>query len=222
VEELYDAPSTEHATLPVVALRHAYDRKAPMKEEGSTTVCVVVLHDGKIHSANLGDSGFMLVRGGEIVYETEPQQHGFNYPFQLMYSTEERQMANSDTPEMAVSMTHDAELGDVVILASDGLWDNVGNSELLSIIEKMASVPQSPTNEDLEEVMDDVFAEALESAEEGDKGSLFGIFSSIQSSVEELRVMRATRAATEEEGSQEVSQHELNPVAIPQTTPNLL
>lgn len=37
----------------------------------------------RLHTANLGDSGFLVVRGGEVVHRSDEQQHYFNTPFQL-------------------------------------------------------------------------------------------------------------------------------------------
>ena len=52
---------------------------------GSSTACIVVLdrQSHQLHTANLGDSGFLLVRGGEVVHRSDEQQHYFNTPFQL-------------------------------------------------------------------------------------------------------------------------------------------
>lgn len=36
-----------------------------------------------LHSANLGDSGFMVVRQNDVVFKSPSQQHSFNFPFQL-------------------------------------------------------------------------------------------------------------------------------------------
>lgn len=52
---------------------------------GSSTACIVVLdrQSHQLHTANLGDSGFLVVRGGEVVHRSDEQQHYFNTPFQL-------------------------------------------------------------------------------------------------------------------------------------------
>lgn len=52
---------------------------------GSSTACIVVLdrRSHRIHTCNLGDSGFLVVRGGEVVHRSDEQQHYFNTPFQL-------------------------------------------------------------------------------------------------------------------------------------------
>uniref|UniRef100_A0A5S6QRK8 Protein phosphatase n=1 Tax=Trichuris muris TaxID=70415 RepID=A0A5S6QRK8_TRIMR len=52
---------------------------------GSSTACIVVLDrsSSQLYAANLGDSGFLLMRNGRIVLRSKEQQHYFNAPFQL-------------------------------------------------------------------------------------------------------------------------------------------
>jgi protein phosphatase PTC7 len=52
---------------------------------GSSTACIVALHKEKsiLHTANLGDSGFVVIRKNTIVHRSQEQQHYFNSPFQL-------------------------------------------------------------------------------------------------------------------------------------------
>ncbi|KOX72941.1 Protein phosphatase PTC7 like protein [Melipona quadrifasciata] len=51
---------------------------------GSSTACVIVLNKetSSIYAANIGDSGFVVVRKGEVVHRSSEQQHYFNTPFQ--------------------------------------------------------------------------------------------------------------------------------------------
>lgn len=58
---------------------------APLCFVGSSTACIVVLdrRSHRLHTCNLGDSGFLVVRGGEVVHRSDEQQHYFNTPFQL-------------------------------------------------------------------------------------------------------------------------------------------
>ena len=35
-----------------------------------------------LHAANLGDSGFMVLRGKRVVFRSRTQQHQFNFPYQ--------------------------------------------------------------------------------------------------------------------------------------------
>lgn len=52
---------------------------------GSSTACVIILNgeNNTVYTANIGDSGFLVVRHGEVIHRSEEQQHYFNTPFQL-------------------------------------------------------------------------------------------------------------------------------------------
>jgi len=60
---------------------------------GSCTACVVALHreESAIYTANLGDSGFRVIRAGKIVHRSQEQQHYFNTPFQLAVAPSDMQ-----------------------------------------------------------------------------------------------------------------------------------
>ena len=51
--------------------------------QGSCTACILVLEGNQLHEASLGDSGFLVVRNGKVVYKSEPEQVSFDYPYQL-------------------------------------------------------------------------------------------------------------------------------------------
>lgn len=52
---------------------------------GSTTACIAVLDkkNSLLHSANLGDSGFLVIRKQSVIHSSMGQQHYFNTPYQL-------------------------------------------------------------------------------------------------------------------------------------------
>ncbi len=50
---------------------------------GSSTACVLKLKRDILHACNVGDSGFMVVRADEVIFQSPHQQHSFNFPFQL-------------------------------------------------------------------------------------------------------------------------------------------
>ena len=56
-----------------------------MTAAGSSTACLAVLDgtSGRLTVANLGDSGFAVVRGGRSILRSAEQQHAFNFPFQI-------------------------------------------------------------------------------------------------------------------------------------------
>ena len=52
---------------------------------GSCTACLVVLDKevNALYTCNLGDSGFIVIRDGQIVHRSHEQTHYFNTPYQL-------------------------------------------------------------------------------------------------------------------------------------------
>lgn len=55
-----------------------------MTMPGSTTVCLLQLdHAGALHACNLGDSGFRVLRNGQVVFASTVQEVTFNMPYQL-------------------------------------------------------------------------------------------------------------------------------------------
>jgi len=117
-------------TDPVKIMQFAYNHAKDVT--GSSTACVVVLEGGTLKAANLGDSGFMIIRKSNLLLKSEEQQHGFNFPFQL--GSESR-----DKPEHSQIYKQAIEEGDVVILGTDGLFDNLFKEEILKIQQKHAT-----------------------------------------------------------------------------------
>ncbi|XP_043354272.1 protein phosphatase PTC7 homolog isoform X2 [Dermochelys coriacea] len=107
---------------------------------GSSTACIVVLDrtSHRLHTANLGDSGFLVVRGGEVVHRSDEQQHYFNTPFQLSIAPPEAEgVVLSDSPDAADSTTFDVQLGDIILTATDGLFDNMPDYMILQELKKL-------------------------------------------------------------------------------------
>ncbi|KAI0349827.1 hypothetical protein OH77DRAFT_1525352 [Trametes cingulata] len=77
-----------------------------------------------IRIAHLGDCMGMLVRGEEIVWRTEEMWWNFNTPVQLG-------PASSTKPADARVFTVPVQADDVLILASDGLSDNLWDADIL-------------------------------------------------------------------------------------------
>jgi len=107
---------------------------------GSSTACLMMLShtDLKLYTTNIGDSGFLVVRQGEVVHRSHEQQHYFNTPFQLsLPPTELQSEVLADRPESADQYEFSVEDGDVILLATDGLFDNVPDKLL---VQEMAVV----------------------------------------------------------------------------------
>lgn len=101
---------------------------------GSSTACLMMLShtDLKLYTANIGDSGFLVVRHGAVVHRSQEQQHYFNTPFQLsLPPTELQSEVLSDRPESADNYEFSVEDGDVILMATDGIFDNVPDGLLV-------------------------------------------------------------------------------------------
>jgi len=105
--------------------------------EGSSTACVLAVVDGYIRCANVGDSGFVLVRQGRVLFRTPPQQHNFNFPFQLG-------VESSDTPSDAQCFMIPVRSGDIIVAGTDGLFDNVYDHEVASVAARARSLGHEP------------------------------------------------------------------------------
>ncbi|KAL6055983.1 PPM-type phosphatase domain-containing protein [Balamuthia mandrillaris] len=107
--------------------------------EGSSTATVLLLaSDNKLHYSSVGDSGFLIIRDGEIIFRSEEQQHDWNQPYQLGTGSD-------DTVAEAVVGSVDVKEDDIIILASDGLFDNLYEDEILDLVAQAQPNP-SPAN----------------------------------------------------------------------------
>ncbi len=115
----------------------------PSVRAGGSTACIgIAASDGTLQMANLGDSGFLQLRHGAVQHYSNPQTHAFNTPYQLSIippkiiaqSAIFGGMPLSDLPEQAELSTAELRHGDVLILATDGVWDNLNPQEVLKIV----------------------------------------------------------------------------------------
>jgi len=129
-----DIVDKKGVTDPLDVLTHAYENTQDIS--GSSTACVVALEFDELATLNVGDSGFMVIRDGEIVHRTKEQQYSFNYPYQLGSGSQH-------TPSDGDLATIKTQEGDLVIIGSDGLFDNLFDSEIVDIVnEELLNGPQ--------------------------------------------------------------------------------
>ena len=74
----------------------------------------------------MGDSGYVIVRESEVLFHSPSRQYKFNHPFQCG--------TNYKAPWHADKYLHQLQHGDIIILASDGLWDNLSDSQILACL----------------------------------------------------------------------------------------
>ncbi|CAL9100668.1 unnamed protein product [Musa acuminata var. zebrina] len=94
---------------------------------GSSTACIVALQNQYIHTVNIGDSGFLVVRNNEAFYHSPTQQLRFNRPYQL-------QKSGGQTPNDAEIKSIGVEPGDIIVVGTDGVFDNLFDREVIRVI----------------------------------------------------------------------------------------
>ena len=124
---------------------------------GSSTAWIAVINNKILKIANLGDSTCMLLRyaypenKSKILLKTEEQQHNFNAPFQLSklpekiknwkgngeYSSKKKFW--KDKASDSVLYQWKINDGDIVIWATDGLFDNLFTHEIIKIVDSFMS-----------------------------------------------------------------------------------
>eukprot|EP00899_Mesostigma_viride_P009274 jgi/Mesvir1/18348/Mv14246-RA.1 len=109
--------------------RLLYLAKKRTTEEGAATMCVITLGpQGQLRAGNLGDSGFRVLRSGRLAYVSKSLQHSFNCPLQF---TSDKY---SDFACDAEDITEALKEGDIIVLASDGVWDNMFDADIAELV----------------------------------------------------------------------------------------
>lgn len=141
----FNWPATNPRLLPGKLMQSGYDLvlKDRRIRAGGSTACVGCAYpSGRLQMANLGDSGFLLLRAGRVHHYSNPQTHAFNTPYQLSVVPPKILAQASvfggapyiDTPSRADLSEDTLQDGDVLILATDGVWDNLNSQDLLSLV----------------------------------------------------------------------------------------
>ncbi|KAI8090634.1 phosphatase 2C-like domain-containing protein [Thamnidium elegans] len=130
-------------------------RKSGKVAAGSSTACILNLSKttGEMTTCNLGDSAFLLVRDKKIVYESPSQQHYFNCPYQLSVVPDtypNRDDMVTDLPKDADTKRFFLKDGDLILLATDGYFDNMYSHETLELINSgMKPIEESQTGNEI-------------------------------------------------------------------------
>jgi len=129
-----EGPSLAHYD-PKVILKKAAEHSKNIV--GSSTACVVAINNQQncVEAVNVGDSGFMYLRGAKLLFRTREQQHSFNYPFQLGTGGEAPDQGDS------IKLT-DIEPNDMIIVGTDGLWDNIFDDEIIHYVQQYSNLSE--------------------------------------------------------------------------------
>ena len=92
-----------------------------------------------MHTANLGDSGFLLLRKNGLdlvsVFRSTEQQHSFNFPFQVG--------TGGDDPAKADLKMHEVYHNDIIVVGTDGLFDNLFDVRIIELIKPFVRTSDS-------------------------------------------------------------------------------
>lgn len=75
----------------------------------------------------IGDCSLMVLREGHILYVSEEQQHDLDYPYQIG-------TGSNDTPSDGVRLLIPVQRGDIVIMGSDGIFDNLYPKHIAKLV----------------------------------------------------------------------------------------
>ena len=145
---------------PAELLGKAYDRVKADDIIGSSTACIAMFDElrHQLHFSNLGDSGIVVLRHIDsdvagalkrdkttprterksdlrVAFVSQQQLKSFNHPFQLGWTGEEVSGEDSSFKTSAECCTSSIHIrrGDIIILATDGLFDNVELEDITQI-----------------------------------------------------------------------------------------
>jgi protein phosphatase PTC7 len=97
------------------------------------TCSILAINDetNRVDSLHLGDSGYIVLRKvagkWECIFRSEDLVHAFNCPHQIG--------TMGDDPTKAHCESHALLPDDVVVLATDGLWDNVWEKDIIQAVD---------------------------------------------------------------------------------------
>ena len=128
-------------TGPISILTAGYKNALNSGHDGSCTACLAIkTTTNSIAVANLGDSGIALYRGDNLQWQSKEQEYLFNYPYQLS-SDKDATPADADR-----HLLKNLKSGDIIILATDGLWDNLYHKEIMKYLDDDLDVEDIATN----------------------------------------------------------------------------
>lgn len=96
---------------------------------GASTAIVASLGtDNYLRVLNVGDCALAVVRDGAVVTRSKDIVHYFDCPYQLAYESPDR-------PRDGTKLNVEVRPGDVVLMASDGVFDNLSENELVRVLD---------------------------------------------------------------------------------------
>jgi len=126
--------------LPTEILKACFENMVHTNSaNGSCTMCMASIHKATntLHLAWLGDCGIRVYRDNKTIYKSWEQYHTMNVPYQFGIAPSDMEFEHSKFCSIKDVMLDCINLksGDVLLMASDGLFDNLWEDEILEILE---------------------------------------------------------------------------------------
>jgi protein phosphatase PTC7 len=135
--------ATEPGTpvCPYTLLERAYEETVASAATGGSTAVILSLAGTALSKwAYIGDSAFAVFRNGVLLHRSKRQQKRFNCPLQLNAQGSGDSIAMAKVGEITVRH------GDVLVVGTDGLFDNVFDDDLQLLVLMGTALGFSPKN----------------------------------------------------------------------------
>lgn len=105
-------------------------------ESGSTTCCILSINDNIITSSNIGDCQYIVIRNNNMIFKSNIHRFEDNSIKQLAIIPEKYKNINaiSNCPNESIIESFNVKNNDIIIMATDGLWDNIFLNDIYHII----------------------------------------------------------------------------------------
>ncbi|KAI3715783.1 hypothetical protein L6452_22770 [Arctium lappa] len=103
---------------------------------GSSNVLIANFNDQALHVANIGDTGFLIIRHGAIYKKSSPLLHEFHFSLQVDECDDPLQLVEEHRIEL--------DEGDIIVSATDGLFDNLYERDIAMIVSKSLQAGMKP------------------------------------------------------------------------------
>lgn len=103
----------------------------------STAVVASIGDNGFLQALNVGDSCCMVIRDGKVTAKTREISHYWECPYQLSEDS-------PDQPKDGTKLNVELISGDLVLMGSDGVFDNVNDDIILGLVTESPVVKPTP------------------------------------------------------------------------------
>ncbi len=145
----YFRTCVEKASKNIYVMSQKYEQNHGM----ATTVVIVYANKGKAYITNVGDSRAYLLRQGELIQLTEDHTYVNTLVKAGVISKEEAKLderkhvitrALGAEPEVEPDFFQvDIAKDDIIIICTDGLYDEVGDEEMIQVLQKNQSMSEA-------------------------------------------------------------------------------